>query len=78
MKRKLIACGALAAVISLAGCANMTDTQRRTGTGAAIGAAAAGALTGEWGWAAVGAAAGAAGGYLYDQHKKSEEDSKKK
>jgi len=26
----------------------------------------------------VGAAAGAAGGYLYDQHKKSEDDSKKK
>ena len=73
MNRKLIACCALAGVMSLTACANMSDTQRRTGTGAAIGAAAAGALTGEWGWAAAGAAVGAAGGYLYDQHKKGEE-----
>ena len=72
MKRKLIACGVLAGVVALTGCANMTDTQKRTGTGAAIGAAAAGAITGEWGWAAVVAAAGAVGGYLYDQHKKDE------
>lgn len=66
----------LAAVFtgSLAGCANMTETQRTTATGAAIGAAAGaviggvssggrGAATG----AAVGAAVGAGGGYLWSQ-----------
>jgi hypothetical protein len=51
----------------------MDDTTRRTGTGAALGGATAGLISGEWGWAAAGAAIGAAGGYLYDQHKKSEE-----
>ena len=78
MKRKWIACCALAGIMTLGACANMSDTERRTATGAAVGAAAVGALTGEWGWAAVGAAAGAAGGYLYDQHKKSEQDSRNK
>jgi len=70
MDRKIILSGALASVLVLSSCANMSDTERRTGMGAAIGAAAVGAATGEWGWAAVGAAAGAAGGYLYDQNQK--------
>lgn len=62
----------------LAGCADMTETQRTTGTGAAIGAVAGGLLgaatsggnkgksvaTG----AAIGAALGAGGGYLWSQH----------
>jgi outer membrane protein OmpA-like peptidoglycan-associated protein len=62
---------------SLSGCANMSETQRTTGTGAAIGAVAGGligaataggnkgksAATG----AAVGAALGAGGGYLWSQ-----------
>ena len=62
---------------SLAGCANMNETQRTTGTGAAIGAVAGGLLgvataggnkgksaaTG----AAIGAALGAGGGYLWSQ-----------
>ena len=62
---------------SLAGCANMSETQRTTGTGAAIGAVAGGLLgvataggnkgksaaTG----AAIGAALGAGGGYLWSQ-----------
>jgi hypothetical protein len=51
----------------------MTDTQKRVGTGAAVGGAVVGVATGEWGWAAAGAAAGAAGGYLYDQSKKNEQ-----
>lgn len=61
----------------LAGCANMSETERTTGTGAAIGAVAGGligaataggnkgksAATG----AAIGAAIGAGGGYLWSQ-----------
>ena len=61
----------------LTGCANMSETQRTTGTGAAIGAVAGGLLgaataggskgksaaTG----AAIGAAIGAGGGYLWSQ-----------
>lgn len=62
---------------SLAGCSTMTETQRTTGTGAAIGAAAGAAIgaataggnkgksaaTG----AAIGAAVGAGGGYLWSK-----------
>ncbi len=59
----------------LTGCADMTETQRDTGTGAGIGALAGavigsmagggrGAATG----AALGAAAGAGGGYLWSKH----------
>jgi outer membrane protein OmpA-like peptidoglycan-associated protein len=59
----------------LSGCANMTETQKTTGTGAAIGAVAGaviggassggkGAATG----AVVGAAVGAGGGYLWSKH----------
>jgi hypothetical protein len=74
MSSKSFAIGALIAATALSGCAGMTETERRTTTGAALGGAAAGLISGEWGWAAAGAAVGAAGGYLYDQHKKSEED----
>jgi osmotically inducible lipoprotein OsmB len=73
MKNKLTASFTLIAALTLTGC-TVTDTQRRTMTGAGVGGAAAGLISGEWGWAAAGAAAGAVGGYLYDQHKKSEED----
>lgn len=66
------------AASGLVGCANMTETQRDTGTGAAIGAIAGGligaataggnkgrsAATG----AAIGAAVGAGGGYLWSQN----------
>jgi len=64
-------------IFNLAACANMSDTQRRTMTGAGIGAAG-GALVGELATgqplhgAAIGAAVGAASGYLYDRHKKNE------
>lgn len=66
------------ATASLQGCANMSETERTTGTGAAIGAVAGGligaataggnrgksAATG----AAIGAAIGAGGGYLWSRH----------
>lgn len=65
-------------VSAFSGCANMSETQRHTGTGAAIGAVAGGLLgaataggnrgksaaTG----AAIGAAIGAGGGYLWSQN----------
>ena len=73
MTRKLIASCALVGAIAVSACASMDDTQRRTATGAALGGATVGLISGEWGWAAAGAAVGAAGGYLYDQHKKTEE-----
>ncbi len=54
-------------VLMLAGCADMTDTQRATATGAGIGAvggAALGSLTGNAGWGAlIGAGVGGASGY---------------
>lgn len=63
---------------SLSGCANMNETQRTTGTGAAIGAgigailgaATAGGNTGRSAatGAVLGAAIGAGGGYLWSQH----------
>jgi uncharacterized membrane protein len=64
----------LAAALALAGCAGMSDTERRTATGAAVGAAG-GALIGSFSanagkGALVGAGVGAVGGYLYDQDQK--------
>jgi len=73
MNGKLILSCALAGTFALGACADMSDTERRTGTGAALGAAAGGLITGDWGWAAGGAAIGAIGGYLYDQEKKSQQ-----
>ena len=63
------------AIGTLPGCANMTETQRTTGTGAAIGAAAGaviggaskGGSKGVATGAVVGAALGAGGGYLWSQ-----------
>lgn len=68
---------ALCVLGGLAGCANMSSSEQRTLSGAAIGTAA-GALVGELATgqplhgAAIGAAAGAVGGWLYDRHEKSE------
>ena len=73
MNRKLMIGCAFAGLVTLTACADMSDTQRRTATGATLGGIAAGAISGEWGWAAAGAAIGAAGGYIYDQHKKQED-----
>ena len=55
----------------LFGACTMTETQQRTGSGAAIGAAAGALINGRSG-AAWGAAIGAGGGYLVDQQKKRE------
>jgi uncharacterized membrane protein len=65
----------IAAAVMLAGCAGMSDTQRRTATGAGAGAAT-GALIGSFSanagrGALIGAGVGALGGYLYDQNQKS-------
>jgi outer membrane protein OmpA-like peptidoglycan-associated protein len=76
MKKIIVSLSAIA--VGLGGCANMTETQKTTGTGAAIGAAAGAiigvataggnkgksAATG----AAIGAAVGAGGGYLWSKH----------
>ena len=73
---KLAAIGLAAAlVLTAAGCDGMSDTQRRTATGAGVGAGAGallGGVTGNsvLGGAALGGAAGAGGGYLYDRHEK--------
>jgi len=73
--RKLVLACCLA--VGLAGCANMSSTEQRTLSGAAIGTAG-GALIGELArgrpltGAAIGAVAGTVGGWLYDRHKKSE------
>ena len=67
----------LVLVLSLLGCAGMSDTEQRTLSGSAMGAGAGaliGAISGEAAWgAAIGAATGAAGGYLYDKNEKSKE-----
>jgi hypothetical protein len=66
-------------VISLAlgGCAGMSDTQQRTLSGGAMGAAGGaviGAIAGDAGLGAlIGGAAGATGGFLYGKHKESEQ-----
>lgn len=69
---------ALAAAMLSAGCANMSDTQQRTLSGAAIGTAGGavvGAIAGNAGMGAViGAGVGAAGGYIHDRQKKAEEE----
>ncbi len=59
----------------LVGCSNMTDTQQRVLSGAAIGTAAGAATIAVTGGcvscgAAVGGAVGAGAGYLYDYGKK--------
>jgi outer membrane protein OmpA-like peptidoglycan-associated protein len=79
MKKIIISLTALSLAASgLSGCANMTETQRDTGTGAAVGAVAGAVIGGATGGgnkgksaatgAAVGAALGAAGGYLWSNH----------
>jgi len=64
MTRNLILVCGIAGTLALAGCAGMSETEQRTLSGAAIGTAAGvavGAITGQWAWAAGGAAIGAAG-----------------
>lgn len=62
---------------SLAGCSNMSTTDKRLASGAAIGTASGALIAGltkgnPWTGALMGAAAGTVGGYLYDKHEKSE------
>ena len=65
-------------IVTLGGCAGMTDTQQRTVTGSLIGAGAGGiigAIAGNAGMgAAIGAGVGAAGGFLYGKSKEAEQD----
>jgi uncharacterized protein YcfJ len=62
--------------LTLAGCAGMSDTEQRTTTGALGGAAVGGVVGAIAGHTpaglAIGTVAGAAGGYLYSEHKKHE------
>ena len=81
---RLLAPLLVAFAIVVGGC-TMNETEQRTVSGAGIGAvvgAAGGALFGAFAGvpgtgaaigAAVGTAVGGAGGYIYDQHKKTEE-----
>lgn len=72
MKQKLTFATVLLCT-GLAGCANLSDTEQRTMTGAAAGAAA-GVLIGDSTKSTlIGAGVGAVGGYLWDQHKKTEQ-----
>lgn len=68
----LLTAALLSAGILLTGCAT-SDTGKRTGTGAAIGALGGAVLGTSRESAAIGAAIGAAGGYIYDQHEKRED-----
>jgi len=65
-------------IVTLGGCAGMTDTQQRTVTGSLIGAGAGGiigAIAGNAGMgAAIGAGVGATGGFLYGKHKDAEQE----
>ncbi len=76
MRTKLTAC-ALIATLVMTGCANMSDTQKKTATGAGVGAAAGavlGAVTGPGGWgraaagAAIGGLLGGGATYLWNNH----------
>lgn len=66
-----------AALLALAGCADMTDRQQRALTGSAAGAAGGaviGAIAGNAGLgAAIGAGAGLAGGLIVDRVEKDKE-----
>jgi outer membrane protein OmpA-like peptidoglycan-associated protein len=76
MEKIIVSLSAIAIGLSgLSGCANMTETQKTTGTGAAIGAVAGGVIGAATGGgkraaagAAIGAAVGAGGGYLWSKH----------
>src|SRR5512139_704591 len=76
MEKIIVALSVIAINFSgLSGCANMTETQKTTGTGAAIGAVAGGVIGAATGGgksaatgAAIGAAVGAGGGYLWSKH----------
>lgn len=71
--RKYIVLGTVTTAMLVSGCADMTETQRRTATGAGIGAAAGAVLSSITGGRAetgaiLGAGAGALGTYLWSQN----------
>jgi outer membrane protein OmpA-like peptidoglycan-associated protein len=76
MKKTIVSLSVIAIGLGgLAGCANMSETQKTTGTGAAIGAVAGGVIGAATGdrktaatGAAIGAAVGAGGGYMWSKH----------
>jgi osmotically inducible lipoprotein OsmB len=66
----------LVVALVIGGCSSMSATEQRVLSGGAIGAAGGAVIGAVAGSAAIGAAAGAGagllGGYLYDQHQKSQ------
>jgi osmotically inducible lipoprotein OsmB len=77
MSKLRTATAAAMALVLSGGCADMSSTQQRTLSGAAIGTAAGyalGAMTGmsKGTGMAIGAAAGAASGFIYDKYKENE------
>ncbi|MCJ0763705.1 OmpA family protein [Variovorax terrae] len=58
----------LVAALALAGCANMSETQKGTAIGAGVGTLAGVAIGDSKTGAAIGAAAGALGGYIWSKH----------
>src|SRR5258707_4339931 len=73
MRKHIVLAAATAAALFISGCANMSDTQRRTATGAGVGAAAGavlGAVTGGRAGtgAVIGAGVGALGTYIWSQN----------
>lgn len=72
MRKNIVIAAACAAVLTVSGCANMSDTQKRTGVGVGAGALAGAAISAATGGkAGVGAVAGAAlggiGTYIWSQ-----------
>lgn len=65
-RQAIIATTALA--LALGGCANMTETQKGTATGAGIGALAGVLIGDSKGGTAIGAGLGALGGYVWSKH----------
>ena len=61
----------LGVVLLLGSCAGMSNSEQRVLSGGAIGASG-GLLLGGFPGAIVGGGAGALGGYMYDNHQKSE------
>ena len=76
MNKQWKLCAAASALVTLSGCADMTDKQRSTAIGTGVGAlggAAIGSFSGNAGWGAlIGAGVGAAGGYAVGQSRESE------
>jgi hypothetical protein len=77
MTRTKTAVAGVALAVMIAGCAQMTPTERRVVTGGAVGTAGGaiiGAMAGNAGLgAAAGAGAGLLGGFIYDRYEQSKQ-----